>query len=260
MDNFLVAFDELERQRHKTEFGIIMHVRTLLSSLVPFWNPSLDIEDRARIVSGVVMNLMVPPRFKLTIDEYSRLLTTKLSLDARDASVLLKILTLSPLKDKLEEALQEENAGSVTSLTIAMLTESKVVEEIAAKDKERDEKEDALRKLKLVTDKYLVGQAELGAYRKIASRPVVVLIQTGLPQGVPEMLLAAVERIKEENPKALEEAGVSESDLQSGSLQKVRRFVTKLEEYTNRAGNLAGSIGSLAPVFQYILASIPPLA
>ncbi len=257
LDNILVAFDELQRLQAKAELGYVIHVRTLLAALVPFWNPQLSGADRGSLVSGLVENLVVPVKVAFTLQEYLKLLTQKLGLDPSDAATLLKIVTQSPLKAQLTEGLQEADQEIVSNTTIAILTESQVVEEIVGRGKAEKEVAELRERLSAVAEKYKLTQAELDAYKKLAARPVVVLVQAGLPAGIPELLLGAVERIKAEAPTALASAGVSENDLQSGDLSLVRRFVSKLEEWINRAGTAAQSLQVLLPVLQLVASQIP---
>jgi len=259
LDNSLIAFDELERQRLKQEFGFVMHVRTLLQAILPFWEPALSEADRGSLASGLVRNLMAPTKFTLTLEQYAKLLAQKLDLDPENAELLLKVIMLSPLKNILATALQEENTEALSNATIETLAKSKVVEEIVARDRAEERVLELQDRLRMVADKYRFAQTELDAYKKIASRPVVVMVQAGLPPGVPELLLAAVKVIKNQNPNALEEAGVSEADLQSGDLSRIRKVAAKLEEWINRSGTLVGNLQNLAPVLQLVISKIPSI-
>ena len=257
LDSFLVAFDELQRQQRKAEYGFVMHVRTALAALVPFWDPQVSEVHRGALVVGMMKNLLVPFRYSLTLEEYVKLLALKLGLERKEANVLLKLITLSPLREELVNALREEDPEVLSRTTITALTESKVIDEIVARGKLEREADDLRNRLRGVAERYRTAQAELNAYRKMSARPVVVLVQAGLPPGIPELLLGAVERIKAEHPGALDEAGVSEKDLELGDVGKVRRFVERLEGWINRAGTVAQNLESLVPVLQVVLSNLP---
>lgn len=103
--------------------------------------------------------MIFPTKNVLELDDYAILVTNKIGLEEEDEDFIMHLLTTSPLKRSLENALQSNDVERVADITTEIFTDSDLIEIAKSQSATQIENERLKQQLQKVAEEMKIEQA-----------------------------------------------------------------------------------------------------
>jgi len=134
----LITFLNETKFRQDTDYGYVIQPRTLLNWLLIFSKIQFDEEDKKSVAEAIIKFTARSREEKITIIEYTRLITYKLGLDEKDIQLMEEIFLASPLRTELERALDLDHAEEADLIASKIVSNEKFVETVVEERRSRE--------------------------------------------------------------------------------------------------------------------------
>ena len=144
--------------RQQNDYGYVIQPRILLNWLLIFSKIQFDDEDKKLVAEAIIKFTARSRENKITLPDYTRLITYKFGLDEKDILIMEEIFLASPLRAELENALDLDHAEDADLIAAKVVSDDKFVETIVGEHRTRE-------KLKNVADILRRTKEDLGKER-----------------------------------------------------------------------------------------------
>lgn len=205
-DNLSSAIDSLYAKKHGTEFGLVIHPRTLLNYFVVFTGAEYDEAEKEKIAE-VILRYTIDYGEEIDIEAFARLFVNKVEgLTEKDSELIRELFVKSPLRNELEQALEENRGDIAEEIAIKIITNENIVNKIIQERENRERIKELARKVKVLTDELKKEKAAREALEKaIRNVKINVSVTTKIDVSIRNQLEGLV--------KILEGEGVFESGI-----------------------------------------------
>ncbi len=150
----LVSLTDATYFKSKEDLGLVIQPRSLFNFLLVYSKLNFEKDDESFIAEAVIKYTTCYQETKITIDEYSRLITNKIGLDQENVDLVKRVLIKSPLRTELDRALKLDSGNEADKIAYKILTDESLINTIIS---ERETKE----KLKNVAKRLIEAEEEL---------------------------------------------------------------------------------------------------
>lgn len=249
-DTALNTVDQFVVNRFKLPYGYSIHPRHWLNTLLVFSNIEFDDKRREDIVKAL-MEHMIFPRSNLTLEQYATLLTREIGLNPEDIDTILSIVTISPLKYTLEKALLENKGEEASKISMAILTDSDLIDKAILERKTKQELVKTRELLINVAAKYREEQAKVHALERVRTAPVIIV--TGVDDNVSKMIAAVLMQIDALAPDFYEKTKINKLEAGKASKDEAVGLLRKVNDGFREGAEFAKNLEVLKPVISTIL-------
>jgi hypothetical protein len=202
------------------------------------------------------------------LEEYTRLITDKLSLEAGDSELLMEILLKSPLIAELEKALEKGKGGDADRAVYQILTDESHVDKII---EHRHLKDD----IKRISGKLREAQRQLGeekaareALERSARYNIYIKndVKTTVDLNIEAQLNGLAAQLAALLPGGFEKYNLPTPPEGEASPSKIRIWLTKFKEgltttkdITNEAKSVIENAKSLIPYITFLIGQLQGL-
>jgi len=128
-DSLLTYLNE-SNFRHNNDYGYVIQPRILLNWLLIYSKIQFKEADKKLVAEAIIRFTVRNKEEKITLIDYTRLITYKLGLDEKDIQVMGEIFLASPLRAELEKALDLDHAEDADFIASKIVSNPKFVESI----------------------------------------------------------------------------------------------------------------------------------
>jgi len=252
-DNLSSAIDSLYAKKHGTEFGLVIHPRTLLNYFVVFTGAEYDEAEKEKIAE-VILRYTIDYGEEIDIEAFARLFVNKVEgLTEKDSELIRELFVKSPLRNELEQALEENRGDIAEEIAIKIITNENIVNKIIQERENRERIKELARKVKVLTDELKKEKAAREALEKaIRNVKINVSVTTKIDVSIRNQLEGLV--------KILEGEGVFESGIierpDLSTKEKIVDWLKKLEKIIKSSKEVGDVLKSLLPVVSALLSKL----
>lgn len=231
--------------------GYSIHPRTLLNTLLVFANMNFDDDKRRDIVKSIVNYLIIPPT-PLTEEQYAKLVTYKVpGLNERDVETIIHFLRISPLKSRLDKALEDDDIDSASQIFNEMTLDQKVIDALISERKTKEENErlrQALSKVRL--EKQALVEA---------TKPTAITLNinmSGIDPITEELIRVLLTQIKKAYPDIYREANADTLESKEITKDKINGTLDVIDKCINKGSDVATKMQPILGLISLIRTTI----
>ena len=168
----LISFVNQTQLRKNDNIGYSIHPRILLNYFLAYSRLEFDNKDKEHVAMALLKYTARPNTSSITVDEYSRIFAEQIDIGSENANVLKNIFVLSPLIDKLDNALSSGNRDEAYVVAADIFSDiniKDIVEEAIYSTKEKKEHQETIKRLQNV----VVKQQEMGKKTESVNKMIV---------------------------------------------------------------------------------------
>jgi len=233
------------------DFGFTILPRTLLNYFLIYSRISFDEKDEEEMAEAIIKFTIRTPDPKLTVDEYSRLVTYKSGLDQPDIEIVKEILFASPLREELKNALEKDRGDLADDVAYRILSDTHFVESIIV---ERETRE----KLRNVAEKLRKTEKDLGeerAAREALERSglavsVTTQVNTNIDLNIQTQVSRLIQLLEAED--AFKD-NLLEKPSDILTKEKMKNWLKNIKETIETSTSIGNNIKSLLPFIIHLL-------
>ena len=260
-DNLVFTVSELNINRDLQKFGYAMQPRTWLNYLLTFSKMDFNEEDKNAVAEAVIIFTARTQSTKISIDEYSRLITYKLGLEGQDLELIKEIFLQSPLRAELERALEYEHGGEADRIAHEIISQGNLkdfIEEVVGVRSLKKDHARVLERLKEVDTLYHEERAARQAIERTSGNQVYIVneVKTTVDVSIQTQINNFIPQLEALLPEGFEKYGLPEPPKGEMGTGRVKSWLIKLRDALTTTKNttetIKGTIDNVKTLLPYI--------
>lgn len=112
------------------DLGLVIHPRSLFNYLLVYTKFDYNKEDEENVAQAIIKYTASTQATKLTLSQYSRIVTNKLGLEEEHIDIIKNVILSSPLKSELIRALRLNRGDLAEEITYQIFTDESFIQSI----------------------------------------------------------------------------------------------------------------------------------
>jgi hypothetical protein len=231
-DNLVFGLSELYGQVTKDEFLLSIQPRTWLNYLLTFSKIDFNKEEIDSVAEAIILFTTNYNHTKMELEDYNRLITDKLSLEAEDSKLLMEILLKSPLIAELEKALEAGKGGDADRTVYKILTDKSFVDKIIEQRTLKSDYERVSGKMRELQKQLGEEKAAREALEKCARYTIYIKtdVKTTIDLNIETQLNGLNASLEALLPGGFEKYNLPPPPKGEASPSKIREWLTKIKD------------------------------
>ena len=258
----LISFVNQTHLRKEDDVGYSVHPRVLLNYFLAYSKLEFNSEDKEHVAMALLRYTARPSSTAITVGEYSRIFTEQIDIGSENADVLKSILLVSPLLDRLENALESGNRDEADKIVVEVFSSEEIrtlIQEAMYSSKEKEENQQTIERLRTV----ILNQKKDLEENKMESNPTYTIYATDSRVNISSIDTSTNLSIINSENVFFELKNVIEKEIEN--LTKRNELLMQIEEMESSKGSedfktkYASFIASVADHITLIAPFIPAL-
>lgn len=253
-DNLLTITNAAYSARSR-DFGFTIQPRTLLNYLLIYTKILFDEKDKEEMAEAIIKFTVRTPDPKLTVDEYSRMVTYKFGLDQTDIEIVKELLFASPLREELKNALEKDRGDLADDVAYRIFSDTHFVESVIGERKTGE-------KLRNVAEKLRKTEKDLGEERAArqalerSGKPsvsVITQVNTNIEVNIQTQVSSLIQLLEAEN--AFKD-NLLEKPSDISTKEKMKNWLENIKETIETSTSIGNNIKSFLPLIIQLLGKL----
>lgn len=263
-DNIL-AYINLTNLQKKDDYGYVIPPRILLNYFLAYSTIEFDKKDREHVAIAILQYTAPIQQFKLSLDDYSRLIAEKINFGQENADIIKNIFLKSPLLDKLKRALTTSDRGGDADIIVSQILSDVKIDELvkeAAYGKEERKKDKET--IKRLSEAMIKVQKEISELKEKGQIVNIIQVQSNASSQVNSSIQIDIniknnidELISTLEGKGVFQSGIIEKPPQNYTSTQIKSWLGRLKDIIEIKDSLKTDLGLLLPYIGLLLQNIP---
>lgn len=235
--------------------GFTILPRTLLNYLLIYSKILFDEKDKEEMAEAIIKFTVRTPDPKLTVDEYSRLVTYKFGLDQTDIEVVKEILFASPLREELKTALERDRGDIADDVAYRIFSDTHFVESVIGERKTGEKLRNVADKLKETEKKLVEERAARETLERsgIPNVSVITQVNTNIELDIKTEVSSLIQLLEGEN--AFKD-NLLEKPSDISTKEKMKNWLENIKETIETSTSIGNNIKSFLPLIIQLLGKL----
>ena len=248
----LLTFLNETNFRQKNDYGYVIQPRILLNWLLIYSKIQFDDEDKKLVAEAIIRFTARNRGNKITLPDYTRLITYKFGLDEKDIQVMEEIFLASPLRAELERALDLDYAEEADLIAAKVVSSDEFVKTVVKERKTQEKLKnvaDTLRKTKEALDK---EKAVNDTLERIQKQKILLTadINTNIDINIKNEISSLITFLEAQN--AFKD-GQLEKPSDISTTGKLVKWLEEIKATIETSKTISEGTKSLLPIITYLL-------
>jgi len=235
-----------------TSFGLVIHPRSLFNYLLVYSNFDFKKEDEGYIAEAIIKYTASTHDMKLTMEDYSKLVTNKLGLEEENFEIVKRVLITSPLRSELERALRLNRGDLADEIAYRIFTDESIISTIITEKKSLEKLRTVTKKLKEKEEELDKEKAKVEELEKVikSEKQLTVITNVNIDITTQNEMNNLIHIL--ENNNAFE-SGVIERPPKESTIEKFLSWLEKLKNIIETSEKIGEGIKALLPFILYLI-------
>lgn len=257
-DKLIFAIGEFYKNTGKQNMGLVIQPRRWLNYLLTFSTTEFKDSDRRDVAKAIIL-FTARTDSKISLKDYSSLITSKLGLEYEDRDIILEIFLKSPLIAELQRALSTDSGGDADRIAQGIMENEKFIESVLA---EREVKKDNVRlkeKIKELNLKNVEAESAINAMEKSLSKRISIEVVTTSEMNISTKINGLITQLEAELPDGFEKHGIPEPPKVVSSVSKLKEWLSATKEVIDTSTSISTGAKALLPYISVLVDTVSKL-
>ncbi len=252
-DNLLTALDATYYK--KDEIGIVMQPRALLNYYLAFSKLGYKNSDLLDVGEAIIKYTIRVPDSQISIDEYIRLITPKLTLEHDDEAIIKEVILASPLYEQLKMALSFDRGEEADRIIYNIFTDEKFVELIVGERHTREKLARVGERLKTTEQELQKERAGREALEKVLvlDRTINIQIKLDIDIKIQQKIESVIKLMELEN---LFDQNIIPKPPQFTNKERLKEWLNDAKQILETSKAVTDGARAIIPLLAGIISSI----
>ena len=254
-DNLLSVLNPIYLGKGDDDLGLVIQPRTLLNYLLIYSKIQFEKEDTEAVAEAIIKFTARIPDPKLTFDEYTRLVTYKIGLDAVDIEVVKEIFLASPLRTELERAVELEHGEEADDVVYRIITDKTFVETVLEERKSKEKLKIVGENLRKAKEELTKERAAREALERTANQNISVTttVTVNVDVNIQNDINNLISRLEAEN---VFKDGLLEKPSDISKIEKLKKWLDHAKTTIETSRTISDGIRALLPIITDLIAKL----
>lgn len=257
-DNLIFAVGEFYKNTGRQNMGLVIQPRRWLNYLLTFSTTEFKDSDRRDVAKAIIL-FTARTDSKISLKDYSSLITSKLGLENEDRDIILDIFLKSPLIAELQRALSTDSGGDADRIAQSIMENEKFIESVINEREVRRDNERLKEKIKELNSKFIEAESARTALEKSLSQRISIEVVTTLEMNIDTKINGLITQLEAELPDGFEKNGIPEPPKVVSSASKLKEWLSTTKEVIETSKSISMGAKALLPYISLLVDTVSKL-
>jgi hypothetical protein len=257
-DNLIFAVGEFYKNTGKQDIGLVIQPRRWLNYLLTFSRTEFKDSDRNDVAKAIIL-FTARTDSKITLKDYSNLITSKLGLENEDRDIILEIFLKSPLIAELQRALLLDSGGDADRITQNIIENDKFIESVLNERQVKKDNERLKETIKNLNVRFREADSAKKALERSLSQRISIEIVTTSEINIQTKINGLISQLDAELPDGFEKNGIPEPPKVVSRVSKLKEWLTTTRDVIDTSNSIGEGAKALLPYIMLLIDTVSKL-